>query len=412
MGRRIYLDYAATTPVDPRVMRAMAPYWSRKFGNPGSVHWEGQQASAAVFAARQQVAQAIDADYKEVIFTGSATEANNFALRGISNFQFSISKQNLKSKSQKPKIIVSAIEHESVLETARDLEKEGVEAVYIPVSNQGVVDVKKIAAALDERTVLVSVMYANNEIGTIQPISAIAEIVREFRIKNLEFRDKKNPKSYILNPISYPLLHTDAVQALQYLDCNVDRLGIDLMTFSAHKIYGPKGVGALYVRQLNHKSYILRSIITGGGQEFGLRSGTENVPAIVGFGKAIEINESLKLKEFKRIKGLRDYFWREFQKVLPKAKLNGSATGRLPNNLNIYIPGSSAHDRCIELDLKGIAISPGVACSARKTEPSYVIAALGFGGDRPYSSIRVTFGRPTTLAEIKRALNVFRGLGL
>ncbi len=222
---KIYLDYAASTPVDPEVEKAMRPYFRKIFGNPGSLHWFGQEASAAVFEARQKIAKALGAKYNEVFFTGSATEANNLALRG--------SLMSLKSLKFEPKVIVSSIEHESVLETARNLEKSGVKVAYIPVDKNGIVRIDILKKELDEDTVLVSVMYANNEIGTIQPIKEITEIIKNFKIQN--------PKSKIQ-------FHTDAVQALQFLDCNVQNLGVDLMTISAHKIYGPKGIGALYIR--------------------------------------------------------------------------------------------------------------------------------------------------------------------
>ncbi len=206
----------------------------------------------------------------------------------------------------------------------------------------------------------------------------------------------------------YPLFHTDAVQGLQFLPCSLSELGVDLLTISAHKIYGPKGIGALVFTQEIRNEKLLAPIVTGGGQEFGLRSATENVPYIIGFGQAIELAEKVRIKEGKRIKQLRDYFWINLKKIFPRAELNGSLERRLPNNLNIYFPGSSAQDRCIELDLKGIAVSPGVACSARFAKPSYVITELGFSSDRASSSLRFTFGRPTTKQEIDKALKIIR----
>ena len=412
---RIYLDYAASTPMDPEVEEAMRPYFGKIFGNPGSAHLFGQEASAAVFTARQKIAKALGANYDQIIFTGSATEANNLALRGvideikklrITNYELN-KKNNSQFVIRNPKIIVSSIEHESVLETARGLEREGVEAFYVPVAKDGVIDIKQLKKALDENTVLVSVMYANNEIGTVQPILEISNIIRNFKEK---IANSHTP--YAIR--HWPLFHTDAVQALQYLNCNVDDLGVDLMTISAHKIYGPKGIGVLYVRDKK----LLKPIIIGGGQEYGLRSGTENVPYIVGFGKAIEINEKVKTKETKRVKALRNYFWQNMKKIFPKAELNGSARlttsgsleARLPNNLNIYFPGSSAQDRYIELDLLGVAVSPGVACSARSAKPSYVIENLGYGGDRASSSLRFSFGRLNTKQEINRAITVLKKL--
>ncbi|MDP2598477.1 MAG: cysteine desulfurase family protein [Candidatus Liptonbacteria bacterium] len=308
---KIYLDYAASTPVDPRVFEAMRPYFTEKFGNPGSLHSFGQEAIAAVDKSRETIAKALGADFREVIFTGSATEANNLALRGvIKRFEYRI------SNIEYPRIIISAIEHESVLETARDLEREGIEVVYLPVDRRGVVDLEKLKEALNERTVLVSIMHANNEIGTAQPLFEIHRIIEDFKKRN----------SSIPQFLNCPLLHSDCAQAFQFLDCDVDALGVDLMTLSAHKIYGPKGIGALYVRQGKEKNVklpdsrfqILDSIATGGGQEFGLRSGTENVPLIVGFAKAVELAIAVREKEARRIGDLRDRFWAELKKIAQK----------------------------------------------------------------------------------------------
>jgi len=412
---RLYFDYAASTPVDPEVRAAMQPYFSKKFGNPGSLHSFGQEAIAAVDNSRETIAKAIGADFREIIFTGSATEANNLALRGaLKGFRFQVlgfsdrKNKNLTPNTYnlKPRIIVSAIEHESILETAKDLERDGVEVVYLPVDKNGLVGIKKLEDALNERTVLVSVMYANNEIGTIQPISAIAEIVREFRIKNLEFRDK-TPKSYILNPNFYPLFHTDAVQAFQFLDCGVKKLGVDLMTLSAHKIYGPKGVGALYVRHLKPNTYNLKPLIMGGGQEFGLRSGTENVPLIVGFAKAVRLVAKNREEEGERIAKLRNYFWLELKKFCPQAEINGGKN-TVPSIINVYFPGYSSSDLLTNFDLAGLAASAGSACSARSNKLSYVIEKLGYPKERALSSIRFSFGRQTTKKEIIEALKIVK----
>ncbi len=376
--KRIYLDYAASTPVDLEVEIAMRPFFGVKnslFANSGSTHWFGQKVSAAIFDARQKIAKSIGADYKEIVFTGSATEANNLALRGIAS---------------RHRIIVSAVEHESILKTAEDLKNLfGVDVAIIPVDKYGVINLKKFKDALNKNTILVSIMLANNEIGTIQPISEIGRIIKEFRGKS-----------------QYPLFHTDAVQAFQFLDCNVDELNVDLMTLSAHKIYGPKGIGLLYVRRPNEQS--LNPIITGGGQENNLRAGTENAPYIVGFGKAVELADANRTKEHKRLKLLRDYFWKELKKIIPDAELNGSLEKRLPNNLNIYFPGRPAQDLSIELDLNGIAVSIGVACASRLAIPSHVISALGFGGDRANSSIRLSFGRYIGKEDIDWTLTIFR----
>src|SRR3989344_2203285 len=354
--RKIYLDYAATTPVDSAVLAAMKPYFEKRVGNAGSLHSFGQEAMAAIDESREKIAKAIGANFREIIFTGSATEANNLAIRGaLKDFQF-----------EKPQIIISAIEHESILETCRDLQQEGVEIIYLPVDRRGFVDLKKLKKSLNEQTILVSIMYANNEIGTIQPITEISKLISEFRIQNAELRKESNSKFLIHNSelaMALPLLHTDAVQAFQFLDCDVNPpaggLGVDLMTLSAHKIYGPKGMGALFIKQIqNSKFKILNSIITGGGQEFGLRSGTENVPAIVGFAKAAELAVKNREKETKRLTAIKDYFIKNIRKIHPRIEIN-SPEGNLcsPHIANIYFPGHSSQDLLIKLDLAGVAVS-------------------------------------------------------
>lgn len=412
MKKHIYLDYAATTPVDPAVFDAMLPYLSTitnnpstgLFGNPGSLHSYGQQASGAVFIARQMIAKELNCHYGEVVFAGSATEANNLALRGaVRGWQMANGKEQML-----PRIIISAIEHESVLATAKDLEKDGVEVVVIPVSKDGVVDLKKLKAALNERTVLVSVMYANNEIGTIQPVAEVAKIIRDFRASSAI---GNKPLA-----IRYPLLHTDAVQAFQYLECDVQELGVDLLTLSAHKIYGPKGIGALYVRSqrmansegqiagskpfaMSHLP-IIDSIISGGGQESGLRSGTENVPCIVGFAKAVGLAAMDREDEAVRVAKLRDQAWVGIKKLFPKAVLNGSIHCRLPNNLNFHLPGVLGEQLLVALDMQGVAVSSGSACTARSTNPSHVVLALGYDEKRAKNSVRISLGRMTTKKEI------------
>jgi len=439
-ARKIYLDYAATTPVDPRVRAAMEPYFSDVFGNPGSLHRFGQEASRAVYLSRRKIAEAIGANYEEIIFTGSATESNNVALRGITQTVRRLTQNDVRVSQREvrvsPRIVVSAIEHESILETAKDLEKEGVEVIYLPVNREGLVNLDKLKNSLNERTVLVSVMYANNEIGSIQPISEIAKIIKGFRVSGLRSnRTKSTPYPKPHTP--YPIFHADAVQALQYLDCGVNNLGVDLMTLSAHKIYGPKGIGALYVRgfrgwglgsstfdkkTLNPKPYTLNPIITGGGQEKGLRSGTENVPYIVGFAKAVELAAKIRERESARVLKLRDYFWESIKKIYPKAELNGcdnqfvsfvsnsDISYRLPNNLNIYFPNHKAEELTIKLDLSGIAASAGSACSSRAAKPSHVLSAIGLDKNRAARSLRFTLGRPTTKSEIDRALKILNNI--
>jgi len=418
--KSIYLDYAATTPVDPVVLEAMLPYLEEYtandlsliagWGNPGSLHSFGQRASTSVFSARQVIAKELNCHYSEVVFTGSATEANNLAIRGALRTYLLRSAESQKGKVR---IIVSAIEHESILATVKDLEGEGVEVVIIPVDKNGLVDFKKLKGAINERTALVSVMYANNEIGTIQPIAEISKMIR--KIKNVKSKESSNHSPCA----SYPLLHCDAVQAFQYIECDVEKLGIDLLTLSAHKIYGPKGIGALYVRKdfISKSSTInlpLSTILTGGGQEQGLRSGTENVPAIVGFAKAVELVASTRAKEAVRIVKLRDQAWQGIKKIFPKAQLNGISGVRLPklrlpNNLNFSVPGISGEQLLVALDLRGVAISSGSACTARSISPSHVLLAMDSTKERAKNSLRITLGRQTSKTEINTFLKILRG---
>lgn len=393
----IYLDYAATTPVDPRVLKAMSPYWSGVFGNPGSLHSFGQKTSGAVFEARQRIAQTIGAHYSEIFFTASATEANNLAIRGaIRYFQ-------KKNPGIKPRLILPATEHDCVLETAKGATELGAEVVYLSVDRSGFVKPAELKKHLNERTALVSVMYANNEIGVIQPIAQIAKVVREFRGDH-----------------PWPLFHTDAVQAFEYLDCDVQKLGVDMLTLSGHKMYGPKGVGALYVKNRSllarkpfpkaEDKYLILPFVLGGGQEEGMRSGTENVPAIVGFSVAAELAVRSRNSESKRLKILRDLLLKSVRKIFPKVQVNGSLQNRLPNHLSIYIPAMKAEWALAQLDLMGIAISSGSACSARTPEASKVLTAMGVDKERATNSLRITLGRQTTKAEIVALVRAFARL--
>jgi len=413
--RIVYLDHAATTPTDPRVRRVMNDSLRENFGNPGSLHQAGQKSSASVFKSRRQIADSIDADYKELIFTGSATEANNLALCGAAeNFY---SRSRFQNRKPKARIIVSAIEHESVQGAARELEKKGFEIITLPVLRSGLVDLGALKRSLDKNTILVSVGYANNEVGVVQPIAEIAEIIRRFKDKNEVFLNMlptspRTSNSPTGGSNKYPLFHTDAVQAFQYLNCAVSELGVDFMTLSAHKIYGPKGIGALYVRLPGNKkeiglnSYPLKPLIFGGGQEFGLRSGTENVAAIAGFAEAVKIAKSKRDQETMRLAKLRDYFFNRLKKINSKLKINGSRQFRLPNNLNIYFPDVDVSTLLTELDLNGVAAAAGSACRARLVEPSPVLTAMGFPLKRSGSSIRFSLGRGTTRADIDYAVKV------
>ena|SRR3989344_390475 len=412
--KKIYLDYAASTSLDPRVRRVMEPYFREKFGNPSSIHSFGQEAMAAVDTSREVIARACGVGFRDVIFTSSATEASNLALRGIVR-----SIKYLVSSIKYPRIITTAIEHESILATCRDLENQGVDVVYLPVDKNGVVDLGALKKSLTKSTILVSVAYANNEIGVIQAIVKIAQIVRNWKLKI------ENSESV------YPLFHTDSVQAFQYLNCNLAELGVDLMTISAHKIYGPKGVGALIARDsgfrihdsgsriqglrenvrgrfMNHESYFLNPLVTGGGQEFGLRSGTENVPAIVGFAKAVEIAVAIREKESARVAALRDYFLHRLQRISGCPIINYRAAGRLPNILNIAFPSIPSEEIVVALDRAGVAVSASSACSMRSLEPSHVLKAIGVTEEVLRSSIRFSFGRPTTKKDIDEVLRRIR----
>ena len=406
--RSIYLDYASTTPLDRGVLRAMLPYLKESFGNPSSIHGFGQKALLAVNESREKIAKFLRADSEEIIFTGSATEANNLAIKGVlENSKF----QNL---NYRPHIITSQIEHKGILETCKDLEKKGIETTYIPNDKQGLVSISALKKAIKKNTVLVSIIYANNEIGVIQPIAEIAKVIRNFRNSKSE---ASNPSASQILPkaklarakqipnlkFQIPIFHTDAVQAINYLNCNVQKLGVDLLTLSAHKIYGPKGIGALYIK----KGIILKPQILGGGQEQGLRAGTENVAAIVGFGEAINKLQTKNYKlKIKKIKKLRDRLIEQILKDIPESKLNGSKIKRLPNNANFNFKGVEGESLLIFLDQQGIAVSTGSACASKSLEPSHILLALGLSKEQAHSSIRFSLGRFTTLKQINYVLKV------
>lgn len=373
----IYLDYAATTPVSERVYDVMSPYFSDKFANPSSLHVPGQKAQADLDSARQGVADVLEVSWKEVFFTSSATHSINLAIRGA-----------VKAAAVKnPHIITTNIEHSAVLNTCRDLENEGVEVTYINTNEDGLVSAEDVKNALQENTVLVSVMYVNNEIGTVQPIAEIANAVRDFR----------NSTSS-----SYPLMHTDAVQAANYLDVGAKTLGMDLMTLSGHKIYGPKGSAILYKRE----AASIEPIISGGEQERKMYAGTENMPAIIGFAEALKETEELKEKETKRVSALRDLFIDRVLSEAPGVGLNGSKNNRVANNINIYFENISSESLIPLFDSEKIYVSGGSACTSRTPEPSHVISALGKDAYAK-NSIRVTLGRHTTKNDIEKATEVF-----
>lgn len=369
----IYLDHQATTPVDPRVLDAMLPYLTSGYGNPSSVHAYGRQAAQAIRVARNQLRELIGASAEsELVFTSGATEADHLAITGIARAL----------RGEGCHIITTAIEHKAVLASCQRLAEDGFQVTIIPVKDDGVVDPADIAAAITPRTVLVSVMHANNEIGTIQPLAEIGHITRAHGI----------------------LLHTDAAQSLGTLPFHVDDLGVDLASFSGHKVNGPKGVGALYVRRGT-----IRPVpqFTGGGQEYGLRPGTHNVAGIVGLGQAAAILSEQRHVDTRRITGFRDQLLAMLRQTLPDIRVNGTLTRRLPGNLNVVIPGIEA-DQLIEY-LPGLAISTGSACSTGQSDPSHVLTAIGLDRPSARASIRIGLGRDTTVYDIIAAVQQISG---
>jgi cysteine desulfurase len=392
--RRLYFDHAASTPVDPRVLRAMRPYFLKEFGNPGSLHSFGQKAIAAIDAARESVGKLVGAKhFREIIFTSGATEANNLALRGAVEF-YKMSHPDV----ARPRIIISGIEHESIFETAKALERHGIEIIVLPINKEGVIDIVSLKDALNENTVVVSVMHVNNEIGTIQPLREIKFMIDTFR------KESSHPE--------YPLFHTDAAQSFPYLYCDVELLGVDMMTLSGHKMYGPKGVGALYVRRdekifAKGNGFPLIAQANGGGQEFGIRSGTENVPGIVGFATAAQLAVVARGKTSTRITALRDELWKRIKAITPAAEINGPAgDAKAPHILNIYFPGYASQDLLTRFDRADLAASSGSACRSRAAGSSYVIEALGYSKDRAGSSIRFSLGKATTKRDVVAAVKI------
>ena len=376
--KRIYLDHAAATPLDPSIKRAMAPYLGSAFGNPSALYESGRKARKAIDAARVRVAEILHAHPDEIIFTGSGTEADALALYGV-------------LRAHKGNLVTTSVEHAAVLLNARALEKEGVSATYIEPNEEGFINPQEVARAIDKNTTLVSVMYANNEIGTIEPIREIAKVVRKVREERRKLR--------ITTPLFF---HTDACQAAGYLDLNVEKPGIDLMALNASKMYGPKGVGVLYVR----RGTPMKPLWEGGGQEAGNRSGTENVAGIIGFAKALEIAEKKKEKESKRLVEIRDYFIDNLMLRIPNTVLNGpKGEERLPNNINISIPGMDGETMLAYLDVEGIEASTGSACEAKSTQASHVMMAIG-RGSLAHSTLRFTLGRTTTKKDADRTVEV------
>jgi cysteine desulfurase len=368
MSKKIYLDHASTTPVDDKVLKEMLPYFNEKYGNPSSIHSFGQEALVSIDKSRQKVAEFLSADSKEVIFTGSATEANNIFIQGIIE------------KFENPHVITCAIEHDAVLETIKN---SAAENTILKVDKEGLIDIEQLKKEIKENTVLITIMYANNEIGTIEPIAKIGKLVEELN------KDRKQ-RIYF---------HTDASQAAGYLDCNVENLKVDGLTVSGHKIYGPKGIGVLYKKE----DVKLNPIIFGGGQENGLRSGTYNTPLIVGIGKAVELIDKEKKKE--ETENLRDCLIEKVLKI-EGASLNGPKENRLSNNANFSFKGVEGESIILILDQEGIACSTGSACSSKTLKASHVLIAIGLDNLDAHSSLRVSIGRKTTKKEIDKFLKI------
>ena len=370
----IYLDTAASTPVADEVIEEMLPYLKERYGNPSSIHKFGRDTARAINLARKRVAEMIGASsIREITFTSGGTEANNLALKGTAiHVQSKMPKKNM--------IITSSIEHDAVLEPCKDLEDRGFVTMHLPVTGEGFVRPSELKNMISDNVALVSIMYANNEVGTIQPIKELVEITHQ----------------------AGALFHTDAVQAAGKLPLNVKNLGVDMMSLSSHKINGPKGVGALYIRS-NLK---ILPIIHGGGQEWYLRSGTENVPGIVGFGKACELANKRMRHYQEHVAGLRNYVVERVLKEIPRSRLNGLRTERIANNAHFTFFGVNGEDLIIKLDENGIAASTGSACSVKKQKQSHVLKAMGFSYEEITGSLRLSLGMHNTKDEVDRAVNV------
>lgn len=376
----VYLDYNATTPVDPAVFAAMAPYLTERYGNAGSIHSAGQRARGAVDAARESVAALLGAKSSEIVFTSGGTEADNLAILGM----VEAARGTGGNASARKHVVTSTIEHHAVLNTCQELERRGVEVSYVRVNGRGVIDPAEVRRALRPETALITVMHANNELGTVQPIEEIGRIAKEAGV----------------------YFHCDAVQSAGKLPLDVNRLGVDLLSISAHKIYGPKGMGVLYVRS----GTPIEPLFYGGHAERDRRPGTENVPAIVGMGKAAELACNSFASDAERVGALRDRLERALLERIPSAQPNGDRSRRVWNTTNVTFAGVGGEALVIALDLEGVECSTGAACSSGAVEPSHVLTAIGRSADQARSSIRISLGRPTTEAEIDQAILMIPGV--
>jgi cysteine desulfurase len=376
MNERVYLDYAATTPLDERALEVMLPYFTRSFGNPSSVHLWGQGAEGALEEARRVMAAGVNARPDEIIFTGCGTESDNLALRGAA--------EALRHKSGRNHILISPVEHHAVLHTAYDLRREGFEVELLPVDSTGMIDPADVKRHIRPTTALVSVIYANNEIGTINPIAAIGRVCKERGV----------------------VFHSDAVQAAAHLPMDVEKDHIDLLSLGAHKFYGPKGVGALYVRQ----GTPLRAMQTGGGQERGLRAGTQNVPYIVGMAEAFRLAQTGAAERRTRSISLRDHLIGAVLESIPAVMLSGHPVERLPNHASFVFQGVDGNQLLMMLDMAGFGCSSGSACKTGSPKPSEVLTALGLSPEWALGSLRVTLGRDSSAMDLARFIEILPGL--
>ena len=375
--KRVYLDYNATTSVEPEVLEAMLPYFSAEFGNASSIHTFGQRARAAVETAREQVAGLIGARAQEIFFTSGGTESDNHAIFGIVSSPFTSANS---STSARPHIITSLVEHEAVLNACQALAKQGVAVTYLHVDQDGSIDPQDLEAALRKETVLISIMHANNELGTVQPLEEIGRVAKQADV----------------------YFHSDAVQSAGKIPIDVNQFQLDLLSLSGHKLYAPKGIGALYVRG----STRLKQLLYGGHHQRGVRPGTENVAGIVGLGKAAEIARHSLANDAKRLSALRDQLEHGLLNRVPHSRINGARAVRTPNTANLVFPGVEGEALLIALDLKGLACSTGAACSSGAVEPSHVLTAIGLPTEEARASLRFSLGRHTTQADIDFALQV------
>ena len=376
---RVYLDFNATTPVEPAVLDAMLPYFSTEFANAASIHTPGQRARAAVEIAREQVAALIGARPQEIVFTSGGTESDNHAIFGVVE-QALLPVPAPRKANSSVHIITTAIEHEAVLNTCQALEKEGAAVTYLPVDCKGIISPDHLRAAIRQETALITIMHANNELGTVQPLEEIGRIAKEADI----------------------YFHTDAVQSAGKTPIDVNALQVDLLSLSGHKLYAPKGIGALYVRGGTR----LRQLLYGGHHQRGFRPGTENVAGIVGLGKAAEIARKSLADDAKRVASLRDKLQLGLLERVPQSRVNGAAAPRTPNTTNLVFPGVEGEALLITLDLQGLACSTGAACSSGAVEPSHVLIAIGMTPEEARASLRFSLGRHTTETEIEFALQV------